>query len=79
VLSGDSPGGEGFLFLFGQTRALDAATLERLYPGGPDEHRRRFEAATDDAVAAGFLLESDADEIRALARHGRQPSGWKAP
>jgi hypothetical protein len=30
------------------------------------------------AVDAGYLLAADADEIRALARHGRQPSGWKA-
>jgi hypothetical protein len=77
VLSGDAPGGEGFTFLFGRTKALDEATLGRLYPGGPEEHRRRFEAATADAVAAGFLLEVDAGEIRALARHGRQPSGWR--
>lgn len=78
VLSGDAPGGEGFMFLFGKTVAFDEATLARLYPGGPDEHRRRFEAATAKAVAAGFLLEADADEIRALAHHGRQPSGWSA-
>ena len=76
VLSGDSPGGEGFLFLFGRTLPLDDATLARLYPGGPDEHRSRFEAATAAAVSAGYLLAEDADEIRALARHGRQPSGW---
>jgi hypothetical protein len=78
VLSGDAPGGEGFTFLFGRTVALDEATLGRLYPGGPEEHRHRFEAATAEAVAAGFLLEADAGEIRALARHGRQPSGWRS-
>lgn len=77
VLSGDAPGGEGFMFLFGKTVALDEATLARLYPGGPDEHRSRFEAATAKAVREGFLLEADAGEIRALARHGRQPSGWR--
>jgi alpha/beta hydrolase family protein len=76
VLSGDSPGGDGFLFLFGKTLALDEATLARLYPGGPDEHYRRFEAATAAAVHAGYLLAEDAGEINALARHGRQPSGW---
>ncbi len=76
VLSGDAPGGEGFMFLFGKTVNLDAATLAQLYPGGPDEHRRRFDAATAQAVKEGFLLEADADEIRALARLGRQPSGW---
>ena len=77
VLSGDSPGGDGFLFLFGKTLALDDPTLARLYPGGADEHRRRFEAATAAAVRAGYLLAEDAGEITALARHGRQPSGWK--
>ena len=77
VLSGDPPGGEGFLFLFGRTLALDQATLARLYAGGPDEHCARFEAATAAAVDAGYLLAEDAGEIRALARHGRQPSGWR--
>jgi len=77
ILSGDAPGGEGFVFLFGRTVAFDEATLRRLYPGGPEEHRRRFEAATGESVTAGFLLEADAAEIRALARHGRQPSGWR--
>lgn len=77
ALSGDPPGGDGFLFLFGRTAAFDDATLARLYPGGHDEHRARFDAATEDAVARGFLLAADADEIRALARHGRQPSGWR--
>jgi hypothetical protein len=77
VLSGDPPGGDGFLFLFGRTEPLAAESLARLYPGGADEHRKRFEAATADALRAGVLLEADADEIRALARHGRQPSGWR--
>ena len=77
VLSGDSPGGDGFMFLFGKTVPLDEATLKRLYAGGPDEHRSRFEAATAAAVRAGYLLAEDAEEIAALARPGRQPSGWK--
>ena len=76
VLSGDPGGGGGFTFLFGKTLPLDASALAGLYPGGPDEHLRRFDAATARTVAAGFLLEADAAEIRALARHGRQPSGW---
>ena len=76
VLSGDAPGGEGFMFLFGRTVELDEPTLARLYAGGPDEHRDRFDVATAEAVRAGFLLEADADEIRALARLGQQPSGW---
>jgi len=78
VLSGDAPGGEGFMFLFGKTTALDAAALAKLYPGGTDEHRRRFEAAARQAARDGFLVEADVDEICALARVGRQPSGWTA-
>ena len=61
----------------GKTVDLDDATLARLYPGGPNEHSKRFEAATQQAVREGFLLEEDADEIDALAQIGRQPSGWK--
>jgi len=78
VLSGDSPGGDGFLFLFGRTMPLEPETLARLYPGGPEEHVKRFDAATSAALRAGFLLDADAEEIRALARHGRQPAGWRA-
>jgi hypothetical protein len=78
VLSGDPPGGDGFLFLFGRTLPFEPEALAKLYPGGPEEHRKRFDAATSAALRAGFLLDADADEIRALARHGRQPSGWRA-
>ncbi len=67
------------MFLFGKTVPFDQATLQRLYPGGADEHYRRFEAATAEAVSTGFLLKADAEEILALARHGRQPSGWRTP
>jgi hypothetical protein len=78
VLSGEPPGGDGFLFLFGRTAPLAPEALARLYPGGPLEHASKFEAATRAALRAGFLLDADADEIRALARHGRQPSGFRA-
>jgi hypothetical protein len=78
VLSGDSPGGEGFVFLFGRTVPLDPGTLASLYPGGAEEHLRRFDVAVDEALRAGFLLDADAGEIRALVRYGRQPSGWRA-
>lgn len=77
ALSGQPPGGEGFLFLFGRTTAFDAATLARLYPGGAEQHVKKFDAATAAALAGGFLLDADAAEIRALARHGLQPSGWQ--
>jgi hypothetical protein len=56
--------------LFGITRPLpDGARAER-YPRGRDEFVARFDAATQDAVDAGFLLEADANEIRALGRAG---------
>jgi hypothetical protein len=77
ALSGDPPGGDGFLFLFGRTLPLDAGALARLYPGGAAEHIEKFEGALGGALRAGFLLDADAEEIRALARHGRQPSGWR--
>jgi hypothetical protein len=67
VLSGMGQSGAEFAFLFGTTRPFDAATRARLYPGGRAEYLARFGAATDDALAAGFLLEADADEIRAVA------------
>jgi hypothetical protein len=76
VLSGAPQDGEGFVFLLGQTRALERAELLRLYPGGRADHLRRYEAALEAALSAGFLLSDDASEIRALGRLGRQPSGW---
>jgi hypothetical protein len=69
VLSGlGQPG--SMMELFGITRPLpDGARAER-YPRGRDEFVARFDAATQDAVDAGFLLEADANEIRALGRAG---------
>jgi hypothetical protein len=67
VLSGFGQSGAEFAFLFGTTRTLDADALARLYPGGRAESLARFEKATADAVARGFLLEADAPEIRAVA------------
>ena len=76
VLSGVPQDGEGFVFLLGQTRLLEPEELSRLYPGGRGEHLERFEAALEASLSEGFLLAEDAPEIRALARHGQQPSGW---
>jgi hypothetical protein len=53
--------------LFGVTQLFDQAELARRYPGGRDEYTAAFRAATSRAVAEGFLLEQDADEIVALA------------
>ena len=67
VLSGLGQSGAEFAFLFGTTRPLAPGVRERLYPGGRPDFLARFAKATDDAVAAGFLLEADREEIRALA------------
>jgi hypothetical protein len=56
-----------FATLFGTTRALDADTLRGLYPGGRDEYAKRFAEATALAVADGFVLAADAEEMTALA------------
>jgi hypothetical protein len=67
VLTGISPNDGLIERLFGETVPFDAATLETLYPGGAAGYLKAFGAATDAAVAAGFLLPADADEIKALA------------
>ena len=77
---GDPPGdaaiedlasGEGSLcILFGQTIAFDQATLIELY-GTADAYIEAFRASADEAVAAGFLLQGDADELLAEAETNR--------
>ncbi len=66
TLSGLGNGGAPISFLCGTTIPFSAEKLASLYPS-PDDYRARFDAATDATVAAGFLLEADAPEIKALA------------
>ena len=66
VLSGTGNSGHPVAFLCGRTVPFDAATLAGLYPSAA-EYLRRFGAATDSAVAAGFVLADDADEIKGIA------------
>jgi hypothetical protein len=66
TMSGLGQTGETFAFLFGTTDPFDAATLASVYPGGRDEYLARFSAALDEAVAAGYLLADDRDEIAAV-------------
>jgi hypothetical protein len=54
-------------FLFGSGEPFDAATLARLYPGGAADYLERFTAALDSAIAAGFIVPADRDEIVELA------------
>ncbi|MGE3510894.1 MAG: alpha/beta hydrolase domain-containing protein [Vicinamibacterales bacterium] len=60
--SGNSP---ALCALFGTTAPLNAQALAALYP--QDEFRARFDAATDQAVRAGFLLTADAADVKAGA------------
>ena len=50
----------------GRTAIFDTATLARLYPGGHDDYLERLTQALDDAIAAGFVLAEDREEIRNL-------------
>jgi hypothetical protein len=67
VLSGLGQSGTEFAFLFGTTSALEPSARARLYPGGRPDFLARFAKATDDAIAAGFLLDADREEILAVA------------
>src|ERR1700742_795395 len=53
--------------IFGSGELFDAATVQRLYPGGLADYLKRFTAALDDAIQSGFLLAADRDEILELA------------
>lgn len=52
--------------LFGFNVPLDPITLAELYPNH-DDYVAKMQAATDRAVAAGFLLPRDAQELMGLA------------
>ena len=67
VLSGMGQGGGVFGFLFGTTKPLAADTLAKLYPRGRTDYVARFTASLDDAMAKGFILAEDRDEIIAVA------------
>jgi hypothetical protein len=53
--------------IFGSGDLFDAATVQRLYPGGAAEYLKRFTASLDSAIGAGFLLAADRAEILELA------------
>lgn len=67
VLSGLGQTAPGLGALFGVTRPFSAETLADLYPGGRADYLARFDAALEEAIARGFILAADRDEIRALA------------
>jgi hypothetical protein len=53
--------------MVGTGKPFDAATLERLYPGGKAEYLKKFEASLDAAIAAGFIVPEDRPEVMGLA------------
>jgi hypothetical protein len=67
VLSSQGNSGNGIAGdLVGTTTPFEAAKLAALYLSRAD-YLSRFGAATDTAVAAGFVLPADAAEIKAIA------------
>lgn len=58
--------GVGGMVGFG--KPFDAATLNRLYPGGKSDYLKRFEASLDSAIKTGFILPDDKQEILELAK-----------
>lgn len=65
---GNSGGVLGFLAGVGEP--YDAATLQRLYPGGEADYLKKFTASLDAAIQQGFLLPADREEILGLAKIG---------
>jgi hypothetical protein len=71
ALSGLAPeGAPAFAAILGTTRVFDEAELKRRYPGGVSEYAAAFRTATSRAVAEGFVLAEDTDEMVAVAAAG---------
>lgn len=66
-LSGLGNSGGPLGFMVGVCEPFDAATLDRLYPGGKREYLKQFEASLSLAIKAGFILDADRQEILDLA------------
>jgi hypothetical protein len=69
-LSGGGNSGSPLAFLAGASEPFDAATLDRLYPGGKKEYLKKFESSLDATIKAGFILPADRKEILELAALG---------
>jgi hypothetical protein len=66
TLSGLGQSGAGFCGIFGTTKPFDATTLATLYPSHA-AFVKAWNAATNRAVKAGFVLPADAKDIKAVA------------
>ena len=65
--SGFAPDESPMSFLFGSGEMFDGDTVSALYPGGTADYLGRFTAALDEAIAGGFIVSADREEILALA------------
>ncbi len=70
ALSGENEGETRFEQLFGRTTAFDSPTLAALYPSR-SAYLLAFRQSATDAIAAGFVLPEDEDDLLACA----DPSG----
>ena len=73
VLSGSGQPPNGFCGLFGTTAPFDADELTDRYPDH-DAFVEAWDAAVDDAVAAGAMLEADAENVKAAAARSSVPA-----
>ena len=65
-------GVEGLGGLGGARHDFDEATIRKLY-ASRDDYLARYDAAVDAGVRAGFVLETDADDLRRVARARELP------
>ncbi|MDO8863907.1 alpha/beta hydrolase domain-containing protein [Haliea sp. E1-2-M8] len=72
TLSGEGQEGDRLCFLFGTTVLFDAAQMASLYVDQAG-YEAAVSEALDEAIAGGFLLQEDADRIRAVA-----PLQWQS-
>jgi hypothetical protein len=72
TLSGEGQNGSLFCLLFGTTVPFDDATLASLYPDHA-AYVAAFDAATDRAVQAGFVLSPDGSLMKAAAATSEIP------
>jgi hypothetical protein len=74
-LAGYGNSGSPAAFLFGVAEPFDAAQLKQLYPGGKAEYLRKFEASLNSAIADGFILPADKQEIMGVAALSYEATG----
>lgn len=53
--------------IVGRVRPFTQAALAKLYPGGKTEYLQKFQASLTEAIAKGFILAADRQEILELA------------